>query len=55
MTKGGEIATRGLNTPPNETLFGLQRWNDYIFIRLANLGGGPQAQVHMEGKKCRQV
>ena len=25
----------------------------YIFIRLASLGGGPQAHVHMEGKKCR--
>ena len=24
-----------------------------IFIRLASLGGGPQAHVHMEGKKCR--
>ena len=23
------------------------------FIRLASLGGGPQAHVHMEGKKCR--
>ena len=25
----------------------------HIFIRLASLGGGPQAHVHMEGKKCR--
>ena len=24
-----------------------------IFIRLASLGGGPQAHVHMEGMKCR--
>ena len=24
-----------------------------IVIRLASLGGGPQAHVHMEGKKCR--
>ena len=23
------------------------------FIRLASLGGGPQAHVHMEGMKCR--
>ena len=23
------------------------------FIRLASLGGRPQAHVHMEGKKCR--
>ena len=25
----------------------------HIFIRLASLGGGSQAHVHMEGKKCR--
>ena len=25
----------------------------YKFIRLASLGGGPQAHVHMEGMKCR--
>ena len=25
----------------------------YIFLRLASLGGGPQAHVHMEGMKCR--
>ena len=25
----------------------------YLFIRLASLGGGPQAHVHMEGKKYR--
>ena len=25
----------------------------YVFIRLASLGGGPQAHVHMEGMKCR--
>ena len=25
----------------------------YVFIRLASLGGGPQAHVHMEGKKFR--
>ena len=25
----------------------------HTFIRLASLGGGPQAHVHMEGKKCR--
>ena len=26
----------------------------HMFIRLASLGGGPQAHVHMEGKKkCR--
>ena len=25
----------------------------HIFIRLASLGGGPQAHMHMEGKKCR--
>ena len=24
-----------------------------IFLRLASLGGGPQAHVHMEGMKCR--
>ena len=24
----------------------------HLFIRLASLGGGPQAHVHMEGKKC---
>ena len=24
-----------------------------IYIRLASLVGGPQAHVHMEGKKCR--
>ena len=25
----------------------------YILLRLASLGGGPQAHVHMEGMKCR--
>ena len=25
----------------------------HIFIRLASLGGRPQAHVHMEGMKCR--
>ena len=25
----------------------------HVFIRLASLGGGPQAHVHIEGKKCR--
>ena len=25
----------------------------HIFLRLASLGGRPQAQVHMEGMKCR--
>ena len=25
----------------------------HIFIRLASLGGGPQAHVHVEGKKCK--
>ncbi len=25
----------------------------YIFLRLASLGGGPQAHVHMKGMKCR--
>ena len=25
----------------------------YIFLRLASLGAGPQAHVHMEGMKCR--
>ena len=24
-----------------------------IFLRLASLGAGPQAHVHMEGMKCR--
>ena len=25
----------------------------HIYLLLASLGGGPQAHVHMEGKKCR--
>ena len=31
----------------------VERRNIQIFIRLASLGGGPQAHVHMEGMKCR--
>ena len=27
--------------------------NKSEFVRLASLGGGPQAHVHMEGMKCR--
>ena len=26
---------------------------DTKFLRLASLGGGPQAHVHMKGMKCR--
>ena len=29
------------------------RYSYLIFIRLASLGGGPQAHVHMKGMKCR--
>ena len=25
----------------------------YKFLRLASLGGGPQAHVHIKGMKCR--
>ena len=32
---------------------GKESTSKHVFIRLASLGGGPQAHVHMEGMKCR--